>query len=188
MTASPKRARRPLRVADKAGLIAEASDLAKELAAEVVPRLDRRSRSHEAKGIQRNHLDLFVDFLQSTRSLEALRKLLATAEQIDKARSMNFDNPLAHHTTVAKILLDELERNPGRGVDRWLWLLGWTSRLLKTEERERERLAAEAKRRGTRQPPRRQQLTRQHSNRTGGFNQMQSSLAKLQEQIKEGKK
>ena len=178
--------RRPPETA-KPALMKEASDLAKELATEQVTRLDRRSTSHDDKGVQRTHIDLFVSFLQSTRSLAQLRAFLGTAEQIDRARSMNFENPLAQHTTVARIMLDELGRHPQRDVDTWLWLLGWTSRLLQTEARERERVAAAAKRHGHPRVQAPKSVSRQ-AQHTGGFNQLGSGLAQLKAQLaKEGK-
>lgn len=121
-----------IREADKPRLIREAEELAQELARKPIRRLSKYSKSVDAKGLTRSHITLFLGFLQSTRDLGQFRKLLGSAEDIDRAKSMNFQNPGAHHTALAEILRDELDRHPKRKIDAWIWLLGWSARLLHT--------------------------------------------------------
>jgi|GEM_PF-4035767 len=168
---TPSTQRRSVREADKPRLIQEAEALAHELASEKVPRVGKYSNSTDAEGITRSHIALFLGFLQSTRDLGKLRTLLRSAEDIDRAKSMNYGNPAAHHSTLAKILLDELKQNPKRSVDAWIWLFGWTARLLHTARLEQKRRAKDPVRKAARNQPRKPQH-RGHTDHKGGFNQM----------------
>ncbi len=121
---------------DKETLIKEAAELAAELARERVPRLNPGSTSTDQVGISRTHLKPFVTQLTRTQDLDAFRRLLAAAPGIDRAVGQNQKDPLAYHSTVAKILAAIMNEHPQRDAATWLWILSWTARLLLAEEAE----------------------------------------------------
>lgn len=115
---------------EKVALMKEAEDLANRLRKQTVERLDPHSNSTRHRGVGHTHLKTFVSFLRQSRDLERFRGFLAIAPKVDRATAQNQPNPLAHHKAAARVLLEELDAEPDRRVETWIWVFSWTNRLL----------------------------------------------------------
>jgi hypothetical protein len=121
---------RTLQPAEEERLLGLVDALVAELSKVRVHLVEGGGGAPAGQGVPASCVGNVVSFLERERDLDRLRDFVDRLDRLDRMVAQNQRNPRAHHHALREVLRHWLDRHRDLDPERWLYLLGWTRRLL----------------------------------------------------------